>query len=838
MSRPSPNTAPQYDWINAAKAFAILGIILNHLTESFGNGPWFTNPSDDWLPLSKRMLHIWPESSNFFVSVVKFAGWLGDSGPGVFILLSGLGLTLSYLNRGELPVKIFYLKRLGSIFPFYIFCHLLIMGGEIIISGETFDFTLTSFLSLLGLRFTTASFFYLNPSWWFIWLIIQMYLVFPLLVKLYKRFGDQEFLLIMLSIGFVFRGLVLSGIFSNGNTYYLLTGQVFLSRLPEFALGMFLAGKIRKGHAMKIRKLFLWGLLFYFMGFVASLSWYTSVFSNLLVAAGLTAVFYVIWMLVFRKWTALANAILWLGIYSYGIYLIHQPLFIWVSWFFDGKMQLIVSLIITVLGIAGVYLVQESLSGKIDIIRDFIKVRTKDLILVLALVYYLFTLFAGVYGINFQIYRLFLIAGLGSLLLVIVYSFSVENMTGRERLIHFSLLPALFLSLFILPSDYKFLAFFAWMWFLLIFRIVKVIMPSPSFRRWISVLLWVFSVISIEGYTRLYNPTEMSGNWGELKALKVHPTRTYSLKENYRGKMHYNNYQYIIQSDSYGLSGYNRNYMDTVSYKILVIGDAFSMPEGLDYEESYVCVLEEKLREAFPDENIMLINGGVTGYGPAEQYPQMKELIERFQPDMVLYQLFLNEFAECVLTPDDRLRDIGLSREGAEDFWGYLQKFQFLERANKQRIRIVEFVVGKNGQWRYWKALLPFYDTRINRYYKQQNLSSLSNYVGKMKALCMGNDIFFLSFYVPGAVEVCATDYLEYYPEYVDFDLPKFDPDLPYSKMDSIFRTHKAALFSLKEEFLNQHVNLYFPDSWHWNEKGHEWAAEILFQELLKREAI
>ena len=70
--------------------------------------------------------------------------------------------------------------------------------------------------------------------------------------------------------------------------------------------------------------------------------------------------------------------------------------------------------------------------------------------------------------------------------------------------------------------------------------------------------------------------------------------------------------------------------------RIMIIGDAFSMPEGMEYEYAYPSLLENKLAGLVSGRTIQVINAGVTGYGPVEQYPQLLELAPIFTPDIVL----------------------------------------------------------------------------------------------------------------------------------------------------------------------------------------------------------
>jgi len=68
----------RYIWIDFAKAFAILGVILNHLVEAYGSNAWFTNPSAGWPSLMERLSMLIPAVQGFTLKLVYFAGWLGD----------------------------------------------------------------------------------------------------------------------------------------------------------------------------------------------------------------------------------------------------------------------------------------------------------------------------------------------------------------------------------------------------------------------------------------------------------------------------------------------------------------------------------------------------------------------------------------------------------------------------------------------------------------------------------------------------------------------------------------------------------------------------------------
>src|SRR5260370_8349772 len=95
-------------------------------------------------------------------------------------------------------------------------------------------------LSLLGVGFIDIqmNFMYLNAAWWYFSMLIQFYLIFPLLFFAARRFGPWRFLLIACAAGFFSRYLLLVVWPQNG---LWVLGGFAVCRLPEFALGVSLA---------------------------------------------------------------------------------------------------------------------------------------------------------------------------------------------------------------------------------------------------------------------------------------------------------------------------------------------------------------------------------------------------------------------------------------------------------------------------------------------------------------------------------------------------------------------------------------------------------------------
>ena len=313
-------------WLDVSKGLAILFVAYFHFFRTyFEHG---TLPPADWNGLAAGALTIarlvW----------LKVSG-LGFHAVGVFIILSGWTLMQSTTRRAEsgaIAWGTWYRARFLRLYPMYWVAHLVYLVSPFVARLEPVDSRII--LSLLGLRFIDIqmNFMYLNAAWWYFSMLIQFYLIFPLLFWAARRLGPLRFLLIACATGFFARYILLVVWPENG---LWVLGGFAICRLPELALGMSLA----MWHTQSAARL-EWFLL-RGAGFVVGLILYPAA---LLLYHGATAYVFVDFatgaccfleivgiaglILLFK---GLANVFGLVGLYSYGLYLIHQPYVIWLG---------------------------------------------------------------------------------------------------------------------------------------------------------------------------------------------------------------------------------------------------------------------------------------------------------------------------------------------------------------------------------------------------------------------------------------------------------------------------------------------------------------------------
>ncbi len=321
----------------------MIGIILNHLVEWTLSAPYFSNPTQNWGTLADRVTQVMTPLSGYGwadipLTIIRGGGWVGEQGVQLFLIASGFGLTWSLLQRsgGQDPGessgqswRSFYQRRLWKLYPLWWFVHGLFLIVSLLLKKGMALNQPQLYLSLLGFRLTPDTFYYFSPSWWFIGLLIQLYLLFPLLYGGLKRWGAMPLLLGTSAIAVTLRGI---GLYLLGDPYLDLwhRGNIFITRLPEFVLGMALAAWFYHSPEVterwfRSRRFWGFGVVLYGLGMVGSFTLWGMSVSPFLLGVGLLIVLY---PLLNQPWMAQVDRVglRWIGQHSYGLFLVHHPI--------------------------------------------------------------------------------------------------------------------------------------------------------------------------------------------------------------------------------------------------------------------------------------------------------------------------------------------------------------------------------------------------------------------------------------------------------------------------------------------------------------------------------
>lgn len=301
----------------------------------------------------------------------------GYLGVVVFNIITGFVLTLPHLGPERRPVPAygdFLRRRFLRTCPHYYLALLLWTVMAMLKVREHGDSLALSFVAhaLFVHTLHPTTFFSIVPAYWWLGLLAQFYLLFPLVLRLFQRLGPGAASLVLCSVCWVgwellawFAALRPDSTWAMAN--YLLYFNL-PARLPEFAIGMWLAAAWNPGPSHTSRTMpatprrtplapsfsvFVFGaLLFVILG------------GELLPLAEtpLWHIYLVAWCLVgvvaFFVWSPIARVgssrfITNVAAASYSIYLVHQPLLGYADQWLEGRLGLLTELGLLLVG-AGV----------------------------------------------------------------------------------------------------------------------------------------------------------------------------------------------------------------------------------------------------------------------------------------------------------------------------------------------------------------------------------------------------------------------------------------------------------------------------------------------------
>ena len=126
--------------------------------------------------------------------------------------------------------------------------------------------------------------------------------------------------------------------------------------------------------------------------------------------------------------------------------------------------------------------------------------------------------------------------------------------------------------------------------------------------------------------------------WSELIQISQDTTVYYELRPNLDTKYKFKNFK----TNSEGLNDKDYSFeKPDCTVRVAVIGDSFTMGWGIEREEIYLEVLEEKLNIRSDSLKYEFINFGVGGYNFQNYIGVMEKKVLKYSPDFILIGFFL-----------------------------------------------------------------------------------------------------------------------------------------------------------------------------------------------------
>lgn len=258
------------------------------------------------------------------------------------------------------------------------------------------------------------------------------------------------------------------------------------------------------------------------------------------------------------------------------------------------------------------------------------------------------------------------------------------------------------------------------------------------------------------------------------------------------------------------------------TFRIFAMGDSFAWGAGVDFEDTYLNVLERKLNQREGDHPpVEIIKAGIYAYFPAAQRLLLEQDGARFSPDLVLLQFYPNDVMETALGLDNiRPSDDGyLMTQEARDL-GRMGQWLYMNS------HVARIFLRRNIDKKMFERVLldPSEIYKADSRYEPQWLE-IEAELTKMKELCDAMGAKFVLIHIP------------------EKELDRDGADVPPARLAAWAERNGATFINLLPALRTAQAApdsppLYWQDDTHCTATGYAVIADTLFSELTRQSIV
>ena len=161
----------------------------------------------------------------------------------------------------------------------------------------------------------------------------------------------------------------------------------------------------------------------------------------------------------------------------------------------------------------------------------------------------------------------------------------------------------------------------------------------------------LFTVMAFEVGLRLFLPQKLYRFPRGL--FRSDRDRVFLLNPGFRGILENPEYRSHVRINSLGLRGPDIGPKVPGRIRVLVLGDSFVSALNVEEPETFLSVMEGRLRQALAPRSVEVINAGTPGYGTWHELQLLRTLAPRTDPDLVVFCVYVGNDLEDNLHPHD-----------------------------------------------------------------------------------------------------------------------------------------------------------------------------------------
>jgi hypothetical protein len=274
-------------------------------------------------------------------------------------------------------------------------------------------------------------------------------------------------------------------------------------------------------------------------------------------------------------------------------------------------------------------------------------------------------------------------------------------------------------------------------------------------------------------------------------------------------------------------------------FRILVLGDSFTVGTNVRQEEAYAKGLERRLRSVYGP-RIQVVNSAVGGWQPIQYAEYYEHYGYRFEPDLILVGFFVGNDAYDDLTSIEQLYTAILghrvSREAAARPLIKLQVFLY-DHSNLARLWLNQGPVESETFTRmqcsdFSEQYLAIQKARKSNHLRYSNklrdkAQIAVNHIARIKELA-GDSVPVIVALLPDENQVNQALQARVFDAR---EIPEYDFKMPQSMLVEMFHEIGLPTIDLLPAMLADRRCLYMNDT-HWTPEGQELAASVIFEKL------
>jgi len=295
-----------------------------------------------------------------------------------------------------------------------------------------------------------------------------------------------------------------------------------------------------------------------------------------------------------------------------------------------------------------------------------------------------------------------------------------------------------------------------------------------------------------------------------------------------------------ISINSKGCRDYEREYEGQGKFRILALGDSFTLGHGVEFEESFLTILETSLN--LKKDSFEILKCAVPGGGPRDYLRFLKKEGHKYNPDLVMVNFFLGNDVITGKYVDDSTKKEKNKAASAET--PLIWKIKSFLKINSQLYGLVADRI--KGQPRLLKFLVKYgfglslgmSETRVldimKKHYSKREEKAWDHAFSLLEEIRkLSKNLLLVA--IPSREQYELT-LRERTADRLGYDLKDFDTHAPNKKLGSFLKKQKIdkidLLNAFEEHYKISGTPLNFQLDSHWNRDGHKFVASVLFDEM------